>query len=201
MTELTLIQDLWAASNDESRCQYLTYNGERCRCKAVESELVCDAASLQLWCLDRKRYKFCHFYPPEEMGELFWCSGPLRYGVDNNGLYKLNVMVDPGIVDFYRALVPPYINLNRQAYPPHISVVRKEKGIPNLALWGKYEGEEVKFAYSNVIHYGKVYYWLNAFSERLEEIRLELGLPVSTEYTRPPDTFIKVFHITIGNLK
>ncbi len=199
MMALQLIKELWEAS-DDNRCPYVSYNGERCRCKAVDSELVCDSASLQLWCLDPKRYKLCHFYPKEyDDGELFWSSGPLRYVVDNSG-HKLNVMVDPGVVDYYRSLVPPYIGLNKQAYPPHISVVRKETP-PNLDLWGKYEGQEVRFAYSNVIHHGKVYYWLNAFSERLEEIRLELGLPVSTEYTRPPDGWTKCFHITIGNIK
>ena len=114
--------------------------------------------------------------------------------------HKLNVMVDPGIVSYYRSLIPKYVHLNPQAFAPHISVVRRETPV-NMDFWGKYEGEEVKFAYGNVVHHGKVYYWLNAFSERLEEIRLELGLPVSTEYTRPPDSYTKVFHITIGNTK
>jgi len=195
-----LIKELWAASNEESRCPYLAFNGERCRCKAVDSETVCDAASLQLWCLDPKRYGLCHFFPNEyEHGELFWSSGLLRYVIDRSG-YKVNVMVDPGIVNYYRSLVPRYINLNPQAFPPHISVVRKEMP-PNLDLWGKHEGEEIKFAYSNIVHHGKVYYWLNAFSQRLEEIRLELGLPVSTQYTRPPETYTKCWHITQGNTK
>lgn len=131
--------------------------------------------------------------------ELFWSSGKLKYSIDNSG-YKLNVLVDPGIVDYYLALMPKYISLRRQMYPPHVSVVRKETP-PNLSFWGKYEGENVDFAYTNIVYSGKVYYWLNVFSHRLEEIRLELGLPVSTLYTRPPETFIKVFHITLGNCK
>lgn len=132
--------------------------------------------------------------------ELFWSKGPLRYGVDNAGIPKLNVMVCPGIVSLYRALMPEYIDCRPQMYPPHISVVRKEVP-PKMELWGKYEGEEVEFAYHNYVYNGTVYWWLNAFSKRLEEIRLELGLPVSTQYTRPPIGWIKCFHITLGNNK
>lgn len=194
-----LVKELWDAS--EEKCPYVSYNGERCRCKAIDSEIVCDTASLQLWCLaGRRRYQLCNFFPQEfPEGELFWSSGPLRYTIDRSG-YKLNVMVDRGISDYYRSLIPKYVGLNGTRYPPHVSVVRKE--IPrNLEFWGKYEGEVVNFAYSNIVHSGKVYYWLNVFSERLEQIRLELGLPVSTEYTRPPDGWTRCFHCTIGNIK
>ena len=131
---------------------------------------------------------------------LYWSKGPLRYGIDNAGRPKLNVMVDPGIVSLYRALVPAYKTCYPQMYPAHISVVRKED-VPRMDLWGKYEGEEVDFAYTDHVYNGTVYWWLNAFSTRLEEIRVELGLPITSLYTRPPDTFEKVFHITIGNMK
>lgn len=130
---------------------------------------------------------------------LFTSRGPLIYSTDNAGLPKLNVVVDPGIMSFYRALIPKYCEARAQMYPAHISVVRKER--PNMSLWGKYENEEIEFSYSNIIHRGTVYWWLNAFSTRLEEIRRELGLPVSSEYTRPPDGWIKCFHITLGNSK
>lgn len=127
-------------------------------------------------------------------------KGPLRYSLTENAGYKLIVEVDPGISSLYRALVPKYIELNPQRYAPHISVVRREVP-PNLEAWGKYEGELVDFEYTSHIYNGKVYWWLNAFSERLEAIRVELGLPVSSEYTRPPDGYMKCFHITIGNQK
>lgn len=136
-------------------------------------------------------------HPPE--ATIFWSSGPLKYTIDNSG-YKLNLIVDQSISDYYRSLIPKYIDLNRQKYPAHISVIRKETPA-NIDLWGKYEGLELKFAYTNLIFRGTIYYWLNAFSKELEEIRLELGLPVSTQYTRPPGDFIKCFHITIGNTK
>ena len=126
--------------------------------------------------------------------KLFDSQGKLRY--DDR---KLIVEVDPEIVAYYKSLIPKYIRLNPQKYDPHISVVRKE--LVDSPHWKEHEGELVDFQYSNIVHHGQVYYWLNAFSKRLEEIRVELGLPISSEYTRPPDTFEKVFHITLGNLK
>jgi hypothetical protein len=127
---------------------------------------------------------------------LFKTTGVLHY--DDA---KLNVVVDPEIGRYYRSLLPKYIQPNPQRYPPHISVVRNEIP-PNMGLWGKYEGHNVEFHYTHTIFFGRVYCWLNAFCERLEEIRLELGLPVTSEYTRPPsDRWIKCFHITIGNFK
>lgn len=132
---------------------------------------------------------------------LFKSSGPLRYSTDNKGLPKLIVEVDPGISGFYRSLIPKWHKVNSQMYAPHISVVRKEPVIPNRNKWEAYEGYEVDFLYSNYIYNGQVYWWLNAFSKKLEEIRLELGLPVSSPYTLPPEGFDKCFHLTLGNSK
>ena len=114
--------------------------------------------------------------------------------------HKLIVEIDPNIAAFYRSLIPKWHDWNVPLYPSHISVVRKEE-IPNLDLWGKHEGEEVKFLYSPIVQMGKVYFWLNVFCKRLEEIRVELGLPVSSPYTRPPEGFQKCFHTTIANNK
>lgn len=127
---------------------------------------------------------------------MFSSKGPLRY----NSNYKLIVEVDQDLSDYYRSLIPKWLPVQQQRWPAHISVIRKE--IPlNLDYWGKYEGEEVEFYYDPIIQYGTVYYWLNVFCKRLEEIRVELGLPISSEYTRPPDCFEKVFHMTLGNKK
>lgn len=131
------------------------------------------------------------------MSELFESIGVLRYSPEPS---NLRVVVDPGIGDFYRAMMPKSISTNRPMYPTHISVVRKET-VPNVEFWGKYEGEPVTFHYSNVVHSGRVYYWLNAFCTKLEDIRLELGLPVSSPYTLPPEGFNKCFHITLANIK
>ena len=130
---------------------------------------------------------------------LYKANGILRYSVVDVG-YKLIVEVDQGLADYYRALIPKYKEVNRQRYGAHISVVRKEVP-PNLEKWGEYEGEEIEFWYDNTIHNGQVYWWLNCFSKRLEEVRTELGLPVSSLYTRPPDSFVKCFHLTLGNVK
>lgn len=131
---------------------------------------------------------------------MFNSVGILRYSRLDNGDYKLIVEVDTEIVRYYRYLTPKWVVSNPQAYPAHISVVRKEEPV-FLENWAKYDGHLVEFQYSSTVHSGTVYHWLNAFSTRLEEIRLELGLPVSSPYTRPPDNFSKCFHITIGNRK
>lgn len=65
---LTLICELWEQSSPGHRCPHVSYDGTRCRCGAVagnSAELVCDSASLQLWCLDGDRYPNCIFYPNE----------------------------------------------------------------------------------------------------------------------------------------
>jgi hypothetical protein len=134
----------------------------------------------------------------QDNGILFESVGTLRYSVGTT--YKLIVEVDPEIVRYYRSLIPPWIKTNPQMYAPHISVVRKEIP-PVLDFWGKYEGQKLSFHYSNIVYNGTVYWWLNAYSKRLEEIRVELGLPVSTQYTRPPGDYVKCFHITLGNQK
>lgn len=131
---------------------------------------------------------------------MFSSTGTLSYGYDNNKLLKLIVNIDSEISRYYCSFIPKYYTINRQMYPPHITVVRKEKP-PNLKVWNKYEGQEIEFFYSNQVFHEGVYFWLNAFSTKLEEIRLELGLPISSKYTRPPDSFERVFHITLANCK
>jgi hypothetical protein len=126
--------------------------------------------------------------------------GTLHYSKDIG--YRLVLLVDQGISDFYRSLIPKYYPVNKPMYPAHVTVVRAEKETPiHLEHWGKHEGERVLFKYSPIIGQGKVYYWLNIFCSRLEDVRLELGLPVVSEYTLPPEGFRKCFHCTIGNQK
>ncbi len=127
---------------------------------------------------------------------MFMSTGILRYFDDP---CKLIVEVDTEIVRYYRNFVPKCISLNKQMYAPHISVVRNEE--PLLRdKWGAYEGKEIYFAYSNYIHCGNVYYWLDAYSQVLEDLRVELGLKSNSDTTRPPD-HRNCFHITIGNIK
>jgi hypothetical protein len=129
---------------------------------------------------------------------MFESQGKLHYSIVK--YHKLIVEVDSEIVRYYRAMMPKYVQSQPQMHRPHISVTRHER-IPNLDFWGKYEGELVKFYYDGIIHEDTVYYWLNCFCGRLEEIRVELGLSVHSQYTEPPEGFKKVFHITISNKK
>ena len=60
--------------------------------------------------------------------------------------------------------------------------------------WGKYEGEQIPFRYDNEIGFDPPYYFLRAYSKRIEDIREELGL--ARHRPRFND-----FHITIANVK
>lgn len=133
-------------------------------------------------------------------GDLFESEGFLKYSFEEEYGYKLIVEVDQGVSDFYRSLIPKWVETNRQKYPAHISVVRNEVPLI-LDNWGKYQGKAVQFTYSNYICNGTVYWWLNAFSSELEDIRLELGLEISSKYTLPPEGYLKCFHITLANMK
>jgi hypothetical protein len=133
---------------------------------------------------------------------MFSSIGTLHYDPkrQEGGFYKLTAAIDPEITRYYRALVPRSVRLNPQLYAPHISVVRREVP-PKMENWKKHEGEEIEFFYDGYIHNDETYFWLNIFCVSLEEIRTELGLPVSSPYTLPPDGFNKCFHSTIGNTK
>lgn len=131
---------------------------------------------------------------------LYQAKGKLHYS--NSHGYKLVVECEQDIADMYRALVPKYYYLQRQRYPAHITVVRSYKEVPlNMEPWGKYDGEVIEYYYESFIRIGTAYMWLNVLCNRLEEIRYELGLPIRSEYTQPPEGFSKYFHMTIGNIK
>jgi len=127
---------------------------------------------------------------------MFKAVGNLVY---SNDPYKLIVSVDDEIGKYYRSLVPKYLAVRKPMYPTHISVVRKQIPV-NLSVWNKYQGQEIAFDYDNHIYNDEVYYWLNAYSKQLEDIRLELGLENTSRFTRSNDGRHK-FHITIGNTK
>lgn len=136
---------------------------------------------------------------------MFKHSGVLRY----SGAYRLVLDIDDELARYYRALLPKWRPCAPQRYQTHVTVVRPEKEIPpNLAVWGKYEGERVEFYYEPGLRQGKVFYWLRVCCTRLEDIRLELGLPVTlsfdsseASYVAPPAPFRKYFHTTIGNFR
>jgi len=130
------------------------------------------------------------------MKNLLKSVGILKY--DDN--YKLYVDVDDDIAKYYLKMIPKYIATpNPQRYNAHITVVRNE--IPkNLENWKKYDNCKITFLYSTVIQTNNIYFWLNVYSEELSNIREELGLQKTSEFSRPPSDE-ECFHITIGNLK
>jgi len=127
---------------------------------------------------------------------LFSSNGTLVY---SEMPYKLILKVDDEIGKYYRALIPKWIAIQKPLYSSHISTIRKESP-PNLISWGKYQDQIVTFQYDPYIYNDELYYWLNAFSPVLEEIRLELGLPTTSQYTRSPDGRHR-FHLTVANTK
>lgn len=104
------------------------------------------------------------------------------------------VLVDRGIVSYYRSLMPKHVRIDSQAYAPHITVVRSRFESPNAGIWGAHEGELVPFTYVNEVFEDYFYFWLDAYSERITEIRQELGLP---PYREGRDRH----HISLGNHK
>lgn len=128
-------------------------------------------------------------------------SGILSYSFEN-GQYRLVVEVDKDLARYYRSLIPKYIDSNGTRWAPHITVVRPYKEtVPNKQFWGKYQDEVVEFQYENCVRFDKIYFWLNVFCKRLETIRIELGMSVTSPFTRPPDGYAKAFHCTIANSK
>ena len=105
---------------------------------------------------------------------LFHDKGIFRYGPGVRAI----VEVDQGISDYYRKLIPKYYYVQSQMYKAHITVVRTEKESPkNMNVWGKYEGEEIPFTYDNHVYNDANYWYLNVQSDRIGDIREELGLP------------------------
>ncbi len=134
------------------------------------------------------------------MSVLHKSVGVLRYDHTPEYGHRLVMECDQAIMDYYRDLLPFWKKPNPQRYGAHVSVVRHEVPV-NLEAWGRHSGEKIEFDYTGEVFFGRVYCWLNVFCVRLEEVRVELGLPVRSEYTIPPDGFTKCFHLTIGNYK
>jgi len=127
---------------------------------------------------------------------VFNSKGILRYGPGIRAI----VEVDQGISDFYRKLIPKYNYVQSQMYAAHITVVRTGKETPtNMSAWGKYEGQEIPFTYDNQVYSDKTYWYLNVQSDRIGDIREELGLPRFRLGELGADR--KSYHITIANSK
>ena len=115
--------------------------------------------------------------------------GTLAYGPGN----RVVLLAEQDIAEFYFSLVPKWVGLKRQAYPAHVSVVRKETP-PDMGVWRKHDGKTIPFEYLEQIENDETYYWLPVRSEGLVVVRRELGLP-------PWPPWRNKYHLTIGNLK
>lgn len=103
--------------------------------------------------------------------------------------------VDQGLSEYYRSLIPKYLNVKPQKYKAHITIVRTGIETPlNMEYWGKREGERIRFTYEPVVQHDERYFWLNAQSDDIGKIRQELGLPVYRNNRNE-------YHITIANVK
>ena len=100
---------------------------------------------------------------------------------------------DEGLIEYYKYLIGRKwdVKFEQTIWGSHISVNR---GVapPNKELWGKYKGEKVEFQYTNNIYRANdLFFCIDAYSKRLEEIRVELGLTPQPKYG---------FHLTIGRI-
>ena len=118
----------------------------------------------------------------------FKSSGKVWYG--NN--YAV-VWVDDQIAQYYRAILPKYLEINPPKYPAHITVCRRDIEIAKNN-WLFRNGQTVKFIYRAQLYYDELYVWLECWSNEIAQIRKELGLPVFRHD-------FNSYHITIGNFK
>lgn len=115
---------------------------------------------------------------------------------------KVFALIDPEIAAYYKSLIPKYYYPKPQLYKPHITIVRNKKETPvNMENWGKYEGRLINFQYNPYIYYDGIYFWLDAYSSEIEEIRLELGLPRFRDDRNFGGILRQEYHITIANTK
>lgn len=106
----------------------------------------------------------------------------------------LNITND--FVKYYQDLIKreKFITLCEPAWGAHMSIIRGEKPTPDkMHLWKKYQNQKFDVTYDLDIKTAidkrqpGEFYYVDAFSEELMNIRAEIGLPV-----------YRTFHITIG---
>jgi hypothetical protein len=124
-------------------------------------------------------------------------NGKLHYDTSDGNWVTLFVSQD--LADYYRSLIPKCERVVRPRWAAHITVVRAGVDVVGKMLyWDDYEGEVVEFMYDPYPLNGNGYYWVNAWSKRMEAIRSELGLENVSKYALRPTGYNKTFHITIG---
>jgi len=126
---------------------------------------------------------------------MYKCSGVLEYGPGT----RVVAWLDPEIMNYYYRLIPKCKYATKQRHPTHVTVIRDRWELPiNDSAWKKYDGKMVYIEYASGIQYKDPYFFLNAYSDDLVNLRLELGLPA---YRITPFMEFDSFHITIANTK
>jgi hypothetical protein len=126
---------------------------------------------------------------------MFLSHGVLKYfpieGLEHNTAWLI-LQCSPDLCLYYCWFIQKRfgIKLQQQLYKSHISVIRGEVITPNsIDKWNAYQGNIIKFHYSNLICTNGKYWWLDIYSPCLISIRQELGLDPQPEYN---------LHLTIG---
>ena len=128
----------------------------------------------------------------------FQSNAIIKYGPG----IKVIAEIDQEISNFYRSLIPKYYCVKSQAYTAHITIVRLHKETPiKMENWGKHEGRIISYYYSPIVQNDDTYFWLNAYSEEIGDVREELGLPRFRDDTIYGGIKRNEYHITIGNCK
>lgn len=101
--------------------------------------------------------------------------------------------VSDSIILYYKYWVQKSlgIKLNAPRSGAHITVVAGKYENPSLSsLWNKYHGDTIDFEYNCNVQQMDHYFWIEVKSQKLKEIRNELGLSDRPYYP---------FHLTVGN--
>lgn len=126
---------------------------------------------------------------------------PHRPGMKNTDWWIV-MNTDEEICRYYRWWVwrRYMVDLKRPSWGAHISVLRGAKPYGDkIRLWKKHQGEKIEFEYSPEVfrqdnETGPNHFWyIDVWSERLNEIREELGFKIVFEGGKE----IK-YHLTIG---
>lgn len=104
----------------------------------------------------------------------------------------LILKTDEELIRYYQSYIKKIydVKFEKTTWGSHISVNRGVEP-PNKKDWNKYKGEIIPFTYSHKVERVHWFFYVDAYSKRLEDIRKELGLS-----KLPPCGF----HITIGRV-
>jgi hypothetical protein len=122
----------------------------------------------------------------------------IKYGPD----LQIVALIDETICQYYRSLIPKYYYPKPPKHKSHITVMRLKKETPvNLEFWNKHEGRKISFSYEPLINFSGKYFWLDAQSQEIGDIREELGVPRYRDDGIYQVRAFNSYHITIANLK